>query len=450
MEEVGCQSRRSYRDRKIMGECMGIKDIAKRILPDEVIVRMKSLLGAQNNRRMKKRLETVAPYQSGRYPAGINLIGDIKAETGLGQSMRILAEILEKAAVPFCIIQVDSPGGLEQSDSRWEHRIAGQAVYSINLLHINPNVWAEIYGALPQELLDGRYQIGYWLWELEDFPKEWAPCIETVDEIWAPSEFICASIRKETEKPVIRVPYIIRAEKEEHYGRNHFHLPEKQFLYLVMYDFKSISERKNPAGAISAYKQAFPTENKEAGLVVKVNHLKGGRELQKLKEELRDYENVYFLTENMSRAEVESLIAVSDVLISLHRSEGFGLPMAEAMALGTPVICTNWSATAEFMDKTCACLVKYRLITLQKRIGPYPGGSRWADADAAQAAEYIRLLYEQKARYIEIRENAQRKIHEYLSFEKVRDVIGERMNYISGVPAAGHTEESRDEEDCIN
>lgn len=410
---------------------MSIKNVVKKLLPDDVIVQMKALLENRNNNAMLQKAKKVPAFEKEKYPYGINLIGDIKAETGLGQSMRILAGILEQAQIPFCVIQVDSPGGLKHSDTKWEHKISTEGKYNINLIHVNPNVWAEIYNALSQELLNGRYQIAYWLWELEEFPKEWVPCIETVDEIWAPSEFICDSIRKCTDKPVVRIPYMIQLEQEMHYPRRYFNLPENQFLYLIMYDFKSISERKNPKGALEAYKQAFPTERKDVGLVIKVNHLKGSKEMQELQDELKAYKNVYFLTENMSRVEVESLIAAVDVLVSLHRSEGFGLPMAEAMALGTPVICTNWSATTEFMDECCACLTDYQLITLEKRIGPYKKGSRWADADIKQAAEYMAQLWEQKERYDSLKEMAQKKVHEYLSFEKVRAAICERMKLIS-------------------
>ncbi|MCI6553157.1 MAG: glycosyltransferase family 4 protein [Lachnospiraceae bacterium] len=410
---------------------MGIKTVIKRVVSDDVIVRMKSLLEHRNNQIMGRKAAGLRPYSRESHPFGINLIGDIRAETGLGQSMRILAGLLERAGIPFCIIQADSPGGLEHSDTQWEHRLSAEARYGINLLHINPSIWAESYNRLPVELLDGRYQIAYWLWELEDFPREWIPCIDTVDEIWAPSEFICRSIRAVTDKPVAVIPYILRDMGEDiRYGRQHFGLPEEKFLYLVMYDFKSISERKNPRGALEAYKKAFPRERADVGLVVKVSHAGESRELQLLGKELEAYHNVYFITDNLSRSEVESLIAGVNVLVSLHRSEGFGLPMAEAMAMGTPIVCTNWSATTEFMDQTCACLVDYSLITLEKRIGPYQKGSRWADADTEQAAGLIRRLREEPDFYEGMAAEGRKKVQEYLSFERAKAALDERMDRI--------------------
>ena len=407
---------------------MGIKAWIKKVLPDDTIVQMKSLLERRNNKRMCQKAADIRPYDREKYPFGINLIGDIKAETGLGQSMRILAGILEQAGIPFCIIQIDSPGGLAHSDRQWEHRISETARYGINLIHINPNIWAETYVRFPKSLLDGRYQIAYWLWELEEFPKEWVPCIRTVHEIWAPSEFICESIRAVTDKPVAAIPYRLEEMDGAAYQRQHFGLPEEKFLYLMMYDFKSVSERKNPKGALEAYKKAFPQEQEDVGLIIKVNHVKGSQELQLLKKELQAYKNLYFITDNLSRSEVESLIAQADVLISLHRSEGFGLPMAEAMMMETPIVCTNWSATTEFMDSTCACLVDYQLITLEKRIGPYPKGSRWADADTDQAALWIRKLYEEKTFYAQMAAAGKKKVQEYLSFDRVRTALQERLD----------------------
>ena len=417
---------------------MNIKQILKTILPDDTIVKMKNILNDKNNKNMLEKQKHIKTYEEGRYPKGINLIGDIKAETGLGQSMRIIAHIIKERGIPFTIIQVDSPGSLMHSETEYDDYISEEAKFDCNLIHINPNIWAENYLRFPMELLNYRYNIAYWLWELEEFPEEWCPCIQTVDEIWVPSEFIGNSIRKRTDKLVKTVPYVIRTAPDFKMDRKYFQLPEEKFLFLMMYDFKSISERKNPKGVIEAYKIfydkykkkvrqiAVETHFKEPGLVIKVNHIKGGKEFTMLKEELKDIPNVYYLTGNMSRTEVDSLIATADLLVSLHRSEGFGLPLAEAMQMGTPVIATNWSATTEFMDEESACLVDYKLITLEKNIGPYKKGNRWADADLEQAAIWMEKLYWDKDFYLRIKENAEKAIERYLSIAKMKQVWGDK------------------------
>lgn len=399
------------------------------MLSDDMKLKLKKIASIDKNRKMLKKLKKVSAYQKERYSQGINLIGDISAETGLGQSMRILAAILEQGNIPFCVKQVNLHGELEHNDTAWRHKQAEQPQYSINLIHSIPETWAVDYCGMEKGILDYRYNIAYWLWELEEFPKRWRPCIDTVDEIWTPSEFISESIRKKTDKPVITVPYAVEVMKEGLFPRKHFGLPDNKFLFLTMYDFISISERKNPQAVIDAYVKAFPVEDERVGLVIKVNH---GQEdkLLALQKKLQDYKNVYFITRNLTRKEVDSLLNTADALVSLHRSEGFGLPVAEAMALGKPVITTNWSATTEFADETCTCPVNYRLIELEKTIGPYEKGNFWADADTSHAAEYMQKLWNDKEYREEIGRNARRHISESLTYERAAGIIKDRLRKI--------------------
>lgn len=400
----------------------------KKMIPAEVKYQIKNQLNQQRNHQMIKKYRTILPYEKGSYPEGINLIGDIQAETGLGQSMRILAGILEKCHIPFVILQVDQLGQLSHDIHTWDHKISGKAVYRTNLIHINTSDWAECYMKLPREVLDKRYNIAYWLWELEVFPQKWTPCIDTVEEIWAPSEFICRAIRQCTDKPVRCVPYEIDLNMPVKYGRSHFGLEEDVFYCLCMYDFKSVSERKNPKGMIQAFKKAFGEQEaneKKIGFVIKVNHADKKEELKSLQEKLRGYQYIKYITNNLTRDEVESLVAVSDVYLSLHRSEGFGLPAAEAMFLGTAVVATNWSATTEFMDEESACLVDYHMIKTDKQIGPYPKGSLWADADIDQAAGYLKKLYADAPFKTQLEQKAGEKIRSVLNGERIGAVIQE-------------------------
>ncbi|NBI89263.1 glycosyltransferase family 1 protein [Lachnospiraceae bacterium] len=409
------------------------------LLSDDMKLWIKKLFSIRQNRKMLYKEKKVIPYQKGKYPFGINLIGDISAETGLGQSMRILATALEKGNIPFIIKQKDSHGELEHDVVSWEAKISDDIKYAVNLIHIIPGTWAKDYCKLEREVLDGRYNIAYWLWELETFPEHWIPCIDTVDEIWTPSEFISNCIRKVTNKPVMTVPYAIEmdlememsgmSDREEYFDREYFGLPENKFLFLTMYDFISVSERKNPEAVIKSYCQAFPQEDEMVGLIIKVNHAEE-KKLEVIKNMLKNYRNVYYVTDNLTRTEVNSLIDISNVLVSLHRSEGFGLPIAEAMAMGKPVICTNWSATTEFMDDNCACPVGYQLIRLEKGIGPYEKGNYWADADIGNAATYMRRLVQDKGYYGKISKNAKERIRQQLTCGNMAAIMRNRLKEI--------------------
>lgn len=410
-----------------------------KMLSDDAKVKIKKYLAVRQNRRMLQWKGRIAPYEKDSYPYGINLIGDISAETGLGQSMRILASVLDKEGFPFCIKQVDTHGKLAHTETVWEGKVTDFLPYAVNLIHFIPGTWAVDYCRLGKEILDGRYNIAYWLWELETFPQHWKPCMDTVDEIWTPSEFVSNCMRKETSKPVVTVPYAIdtgaqavgtRRWKED-CGRGHFGLPEGKFLFLMMYDFISVSQRKNPQAAVEAYIRAFPKEKEGVGFVLKINHAEEGT-LRQLREALLGYKNIYFLTDNMTRQEVDALMMASDALVSLHRSEGFGLPVAEAMSFGKPVIATNWSATTEFMDEECACLVGYRQVMLEKCVGPYEKGSCWAEADIGQAADYMKRLVQDKEYYNRIAENAKERIERQLTYENAGRRMKERLGDICG------------------
>lgn len=407
-----------------------MKDRVKHMMPLWLWKGLKNCEESYYERRMKKKCRRVGGFQPKQYPYGVNLVGDIRAETGLGQSMRMIAGLLEFSGIPFMVRQMDAPDSIAHQERNWDSKIASENKYSVNLIHINNSVWSKNYDRIPIEELNGRYNIAYWLWELEEFPDEWVSCIDTVDEIWTPAEFISRGIRRKTDKPVWTMPYGMELDTDNLLGRKYFGLPEDKFLFLAMYDFLSISERKNPKGIIRAYKQAFSREDTQAGLVIKVNHLRDKEELGKLKEELAGYPNIYFITDNLSRREVESLIAAADALVSLHRAEGFGLPLAEAMYLGTAVVATNWSATTEFMDEDSVCLVDFELINLQEDIGPYRKGSRWADADVGQAAEYMKRLSEDEQYFHEKVASGRRYIRECLDKRKMADQMADRIRMI--------------------
>ena len=153
--------------------------------------------------------------------------------------------------------------------------------------------------------------------------------------------------------------------------------------------------------------------------------------MDSLKKDLEGYNYIYFITENLSRDEVESLEAAADVLISLHRSEGFGLPMAEAMYLGTPTVVTNWSANAEFVDEMSACLVEGEFVSINNQIGPYEKGNRWMDADVKQATSYVKRLYEDQTYYEDIKSHGIDKVRQVLSYERAGSIIQKEMEKIN-------------------
>jgi glycosyltransferase involved in cell wall biosynthesis len=372
---------------------------------------------------------SLSPINRSSSPDGINLIGFIRGEIGLGQSCRLVASGLEATGLPFTIYNYEQTSAMRFSDHSWDEKITNSAPYNINLIHINPYELPLAYLQLGNKVWDSHYDIAFWLWELEKFPEDWCNALNLVDEIWTPSEFASASIRQVTDKPVRTIPYPISAPTDANCTRETFSLPADMFLFLCMYDCNSTMERKNPMGALNAYKQAFSSTIQDVGLVIKVNNPQQ-KDLQLLRKEFEGYSNIYILTDVLDKQRVNSLIACVDAYVSLHRAEGFGLVPAEAMLLGTPVIATNWSSNTEFMNPDVACMVDFALVTIQEDVGPYKKGNRWADPDIGQAAAFMRRLYQEPEYGRKLAENAQAYIQDHLSLERAATLIKNRIDEI--------------------
>lgn len=403
------------------------KPILLKIFPRDFLRKMKGKF-IKNSLGEFENLNILS-YEAGHYKQGINLIGNIEAGSGLGQSCRLIARVLDEAHVPFEIYKYTELGEQKAVDTTWSDKITNRLPYDINLIHINPHELGIAYLQMNREVWNYRYNIGFWLWELEDFPDEWIPCFNCVDEIWAPSEFVCNAIRKKTNLPVKCIPYHVEIKIDKEWTRKDFHLPEDKFLFLMMYDHRSCMERKNPIAVINAFKKAFSKQNPNVGLVIKINNSCQEDE-EAISSILDGYTNVYLIKESLTRDAVNSLTKCVDVVVSLHRAEGFGLVMAEAMLLGTPTIATNWSSNTEFMNHEVACMVDYKLVTLKEDIPPFKRGSRWADPDVDQATKYMKKLFEDKIYYNNIAEKAKKHAEYVLGLERATSIMKKRISEI--------------------
>lgn len=360
---------------------------------------------------------------------GVNLIGYIRAEMGIGEGARSDARALDAARQAFGIINFESGNPARMTDLSWQHKEMAQPCYDINLLHINPDHAAQAVAELPESVFRDRYTIGYWAWELPEMPDAWESCFCYVDEVWVPSTFVQHAIAEKSPVPVVTIPHAIELDFDPSAGRADFGLPEDAFLFLCMFDIYSIPERKNPHAAIRAFKQAFSPDDMSVRLLVKINN-PTTETLAAIRPETKGWHNIMFLKDVYTRRQVNTLIANIDCFVSLHRSEGFGLGPAEAMSVGKAVIATHWSGNIDYMTTDNSLGIGYTLVELDRDYGPYNKGQVWADADIGEAASAMRSLKDDPELAQRLGARAQQTIRESFSPQAVGRLMRRRLDSI--------------------
>ena len=348
-----------------------------------------------NNLRVRSTLlpatAAATSASSARLLPGVNLVGYTRAEMGIGEGARSDARALDAANEPFGIICFTSGNPSRMTDLSWQHKEIDNAPYDVTLLHINPDHALQAITELPSSHFDGHYSIGYWAWELPEIPADWEKTFKHFDEIWVPSNFVQDAVAMKSPVPVVRIPHAIEVKLDTALTRASFGLPEEPFLFLVMFDTYSRQERKNPYGAIEAFRNAFAADDMSVRLVVKVNNATPDA-LRAIRERAGAHQNVMLLEQVYSRAQVNAIIANCNCYVSLHRSEGFGFGPAEAMALGKAVMATHWSGNVDYMRQDNCVGINYQLVTIEQDYGPYKKGQVWAEPDLTQAAQAMQQL----------------------------------------------------------
>jgi glycosyltransferase involved in cell wall biosynthesis len=281
------------------------------------------------------------------------------------------------------------------------------------ILHFNPDNLSSILTVLGRRRLRGKRIIGYWAWELPRIPDHWLPALEEVDEVWVPTRFVADAVRPFTGKPVRVVPHPVGQAPTGTSDRARFGF-DSVFVVLCMFSATSSFERKNPIAAVRAFRQAFE-DRSDRLLVLKVaNADETPEEMEALLAAVGGAPNIRVEGRHMSDRERLDLIASADVLLSLHRAEGFGLVMAEAMLAGVPVIATGWSGNLDFIDDATGLLVPFRLVEATDRRGVYGTGQRWADPDVAAASGYLQALARDPGAFAAMRQRAKATVRERL------------------------------------
>lgn len=332
--------------------------------------------------------------------SAISLLGHPYMPIGMGEHIRSSYRAFRSVAAQPSITDIYKLVSPETDELTEFADACTDCQGAVNIYHINGNEVEQALAHLSYSRSWSGYNIIYPFWELARYPAEWASYLNRFDEIWAPSRFIYDALSEACTKPVIHMPMACEVRLTSFLGRRYFGIPETDYTFLFFYDLRSYSTRKNPQAVANAFRTVLEKRPfAKVHLVIKVNGVESDPELYKqLQQELNDLKgHITLFHRLMTGNEVKNLVRCCDCFVSLHRSEGYGLGIAEAMALGRPVIATAYSGNMEFMTPEVSYGVAYDLIPVSEGEYPHYQGQFWAEADSEEAASYMLKLVDNPA-----------------------------------------------------
>jgi glycosyltransferase involved in cell wall biosynthesis len=355
----------------------------------------------------------------------VNVAGYFRAELGIGVAARSLLTALAAAGIPFNTISFNATAN--RQDYPFTDRIAEAGGADINIVCVNPDQLSLFAEQTGPEFRHGRYTIGVWFWEVEDFPESFHGAFNYVDEIWVASDFMRETFLKVSPKPVFkfRLP-LLPPQIDPSLSRADLGLPDK-FVFLFNFDLLSVLERKNPLGLIQAFSTAFQNAEGPVLVIKTINGDKRCLEMEKIRYAARSRSDIILMEGYLSPLENNTLTALSDCYVSLHRSEGFGLTIAEAMALGKPAVATAYSGNLEFMNGENSFLCPGERVRIGPEREPYPAESYWCEPNVGEASRLLREIYLNKSMSQEKEWRAARDIRERFSPSAAGQMIYDRL-----------------------
>jgi glycosyltransferase involved in cell wall biosynthesis len=324
---------------------------------------------------------------------GVNVAGYLRAELGVGEVARQMLTALDAAGIPALPVTASAP------NSRQGHDFAGSGhewnPFPVNLVCVNADGLPAFAERVGERFFDDRYTIGVWWWELSEFPERFDEAFAHVDELWVGSRFVAEAVAPRATVPVVPIRVPVGFPAPAPLAPGELGWPDG-FTFLYSFDYNSVFRRKNPLGVVAAYTQAFGPGDGARLVLKSINHERDPHNHRLLTDAIAGRDDIVVIDAYVSSRDRNRLTATCDCYVSLHRSEGFGLTMAEAMFLGKPVIATGYSGNLEFMDEQSSYLVRHALVPVGGGADPYDATATWAEPDVGHAAALMREVFEDR------------------------------------------------------
>lgn len=366
-------------------------------------------------------------------PGPVTILGFLRSTLGLGQGARSFSVALR--ALGLEVRAADLGAKFRRSDL--VEASFGEPPQSdeggVLIVHLNPPELPMGLFHLGRKQLKHKSIVGYWTWELPTMPGSWRHGFDFVDEVWVPTTFVADAIRPHTQLPVRVVPYPVKSESASAFNRAAFNIPEDAFVCLTLCDVRSSAARKNPIGAIRTFRRALG-DSERAVLLVKISNSNDAPAVMaEIDREIGSATNIRLILSTLSVADQAALIQCSDVIVSLHRAEGFGLVLAEAMVRGKVALATGWSGNMDFMNATNSVPIGYQLVPITDPQGIYDRElGPWAEPNLDEAARKLRELADDEELRRKLGAEAIRTMLEYFDEDRFRTVLSSSLVFHEG------------------
>jgi glycosyltransferase involved in cell wall biosynthesis len=373
----------------------------------------------------------------------ISLIGHPFEATGQGEDLRCCYRAFKAVGIKLHVVNVYDGA---PADREFEHELRDDlcptSAGGVDIFCINGDEVERVFAHLGSRWSRPRYSLVLPQWELSKFPEPWARHFEKFDEVWAPSEFIRDAVAAAVSRPVTVMPGATSVRLQQFLGRRYFGIRESAYAFLFAFDLRSCHQRQNLPAVIDAFAHVMHSRpTNDAMLVVRIAGSEMDPEAARdVRQRLSDrtssfgFGRVHVIDRGLTDTETQNLIRCCDCIVSLHRSEGFGRCLAEAMWLGKPVIATGYSGNMVFMNSDVACLVNFRLVPVGEGEYPFWEDQVWADPDANEAGVWMTRLVDHPALGRALGDQASRHIRQHFSHRAVGLRYLDRLKSLRSVP----------------